>query len=200
MSFVFINNWVKSNLSVYNCENRGGWGGVFPLYFRMYVRGRVFIKRMNVYRGYELLLKLKIKHVNSESNRRKVCIYETFLSFWVILNLNFRSIFLKEKLEPLLPALDQLNCGLETYGLLKVIRKLPAIFKHVFCGTKSLNWTFQAFEEFLEPQFSSSGTSKRKSEIDCFKTFMDAVEMMFHESEWLLPYSLNFLRVLKPIQ
>ena len=91
------------------------------------------------------------------------------------------SIFLKEKLQPLLPVMEQLTNGLQTYNLLTVIRHSSSLFYHVFCGSSCLNWTYEKFENFAEPQFSEDGSSKKKSEIDIFKCLMESVEAIFHE-------------------
>ena len=88
---------------------------------------------------------------------------------------------MKEKVYPVLPALDQIIEGLQCYGLLTVIRDNPQLFEFVLCPNSVLAWTYDKFEDFVTPTFSEDGSSSKSLEINTFKAFMDSVEKMFYE-------------------
>ena len=107
--------------------------------------------------------------------------------FWVIyclwyLQLKFlcffRSILLKERIQPVLPMLDQIIDGLRQY-VLNLAKENSELFRYVFSPSKCLTWTFEKFAEFLFPSYSEDGTSKKVAEIDKFKAFMDAMKSFF---------------------
>ena len=94
--------------------------------------------------------------------------------------LSFRSIFLKEKLLPVIPAVQQITDGLKTFGLLSKIKDHSPIFKPVFCGSEELKWNFDIVEEMFLPSFSEAGSNKKELEVDCYKAFLDGLEMLYH--------------------
>ena len=107
------------------------------------------------------------------------------LNFYSHRNFNittsFRSILLKELVQPILPMLDQIIEGLNLYNILQIMRENSHLFQYVFCENKCLAWTFEKFEEFAIPKYSEEGSSKRSMEINTFKTFMDFMESSFYE-------------------
>lgn len=91
-----------------------------------------------------------------------------------------RSILIKEKIQPLLPIIDQIADGLSLMNLLDRVRANLGVFKHVFCRGNMFHWTFEKLEEFINPSFSEDGSSKKIMEINAYKSFMDAMEYIFH--------------------
>ena len=88
---------------------------------------------------------------------------------------------LKEIVAPRMPALDQLKEGLKLYGLLNLAKENSSIFCYVFVDSSILSWTYDKFEEFVEPEFSEHGSSQKHLEVTVFKAFMDAMECIFLE-------------------
>ena len=91
-----------------------------------------------------------------------------------------RSILIKEKIQPLLPIIDQIADGLSLMNLLDTVRANLGVFKHVFCRGNMFDWTFEKLEEFVNPSFSENGSSKKIMEINVYKSFMDAMECIFY--------------------
>ena len=89
---------------------------------------------------------------------------------------------MKERIQPLLPIIDQIADVLCLMNLLDTVRANPGVFKHVFCRDNMFDWTFEKLEEFINPSFREDGSSKKVMEIDAYKSFMDAMEYIFHES------------------
>lgn len=95
----------------------------------------------------------------------------------------FRSLFVKEKIQPLSLAINEIAKGLETYGLMKVIKKQPDVFFHVFCPSTLLSWTTNLFFDKLSPTFSEEGSTKKETEINIFKWFKDFIERCFEDGK-----------------
>ena len=88
---------------------------------------------------------------------------------------------MKERIQPLLQLIDQIADGLRLMNLLDTVTANPGLFKHVFCRGNMFDWAFEKLEEFINPSFRGDGNSKKVMEIDAYKSFMDAMEYMFHE-------------------
>ena len=93
----------------------------------------------------------------------------------------FRSIFMKEILQDVIPSMQQIVDGLELYGLLKLIRENENIFYYAFCPNDELNWTFDKVEELLVPIYSNAGSSKKAQEINTFKALVECLESCYEE-------------------
>lgn len=79
------------------------------------------------------------------------------------------------------PSLEQFSCGLDTYGLLQLVRNKKKLFQPVFCQSECLKWELETFEDMLEPNYSESGSSKKSLEIHSMKVFNDAIEKIYDE-------------------
>ena len=101
----------------------------------------------------------------------------------------FRSLFVKEKIEPLSLAMNEIAKGLETYGLMKFIKNYPDVFFHVFCPSTLLNWTTNLFFDKLSPTFSEDGSTKKETEINVFKWFKDFIERCFEDGNFFAYFS-----------
>ena len=93
----------------------------------------------------------------------------------------FSSIYLKEKLVPVTPCLEQLVEGLKTYGLLSIIRKEKESLQSIFCKNDLFEWNFDKFDDLFETEYSNDGSSKKRLEIDTVKAFTDAMAAIFYE-------------------
>ena len=93
----------------------------------------------------------------------------------------FRSIYFKERAAPLTASLQQLVSGLETYGILDLMKQNKEEFKTIFVKNDVLTWSVDVFHDLFEPEYSSSGSSKKTLEINIMKAFVDATESVFYE-------------------
>jgi hypothetical protein len=82
---------------------------------------------------------------------------------------------MKVQLFKYLPALLQIQNGLQVCGLLKTIRENPVIWESVFKPTTVFTITADEFIDSLDVQYSTSQV-KKSVEIDTFKFFCDVVE------------------------
>ena len=81
----------------------------------------------------------------------------------------FRSIYFKERAAPLTVPLQQLVSGLETYGILDLMKQNKEEFKTIFVKNDLLTWSVDVFHDLIEPEYSSSGSSKKTLEINIMK-------------------------------
>jgi len=111
-----------------------------------------------------------------------------------------KSIYRKEKLSSILASLEQFVSGLETYGLLNVIRSNKSLFAPIFCQSDLLKWKFDVFGDLLDPQYGETGSSKKSSEINTMKAFNDAMESIFYEERGVsFPAVMKFLTGAKTV-
>ena len=54
-------------------------------------------------------------------------------------------------------------------------------FKTIFVKNGLLTWSVDVFHDLIEPEYSSSGSSKKTLEINIMKAFVDATESVFYE-------------------
>ena len=66
---------------------------------------------------------------------------------------------------------------------MSLIRANSDIFYAVFCPNKVFTWTYQMFQQLINPIFSESGSNKRKTEVCVYKYFIDMVEHIFMDGE-----------------
>ena len=92
-------------------------------------------------------------------------------------SIDCRAICIKDQLNTILPALLQITHGLECCGLLDVIRRTPEIWQPVFGKSDSFQITAEEFLEQLDAEYSDSQI-KKNAEIDTFKFFCDAIEII----------------------
>ena len=93
----------------------------------------------------------------------------------------FRSIYFKEKVAPLTAPLQQLVSGLETYGILGMMKQNKEEFKSIFVKNDLLTWSVEAFHDLKEPEYSSSGSFSKALEINTMKAFVNVTESVFYE-------------------
>ena len=93
----------------------------------------------------------------------------------IVFSISFSFIYLKEKLVPVTPYLEQLVEGLNTYGLLKIIRKEKELFQSIFCKNDLFEWNFDVFDNQFEIEYSNDGSSMKRLEIDT----MQALQMQW---------------------
>ena len=79
----------------------------------------------------------------------------------------------------LIPTMQQIVDGLQTFGLLSVVRANPLVFHNVFCPSKGLLWNFGYVEEMLLPMFSEKGSNRHKIETECYKSLLDGLENIY---------------------
>ena len=53
--------------------------------------------------------------------------------------------------------------------------------KTIFVKNDLLTWKVDAFQELIEPEYSSSGSSRKTLEINTMKAFVDATKSTFYE-------------------
>ena len=92
-----------------------------------------------------------------------------------------RSIYFKEKVTPLTAPSEQLVTGLETYGILGMMKQNKEEFKSIFVKNDLLTWSVEAFHDLMEPEYSSSGSFRKTQEIKTITAFVDATESVFYE-------------------
>ena len=54
-------------------------------------------------------------------------------------------------------------------------------FKTIFVKNDLLTWSVDVFHDLIEPEYSSSGSSKKTLEINIMKAFVDVIESVFYE-------------------
>ena len=91
----------------------------------------------------------------------------------------FRSIYFKEKVAPLTAPLQELVSGFETYGVLDMMKQNKEEFKTIFVKNDLLTWSVDAFHDLIEPEYSSSGFSRKTLEMNAMKAFVDVTESVF---------------------
>ena len=104
---------------------------------------------------------------------------------------------MKEKYQLLLPALQQIMEGLSLFNLISKIQEHKKAFKCVFCPEKDLLWEFEKVAELFRPEYSPENQFlKRTKEINTYKTFLDALELIYHDEGICLTlvqyYSINY--------
>ena len=106
-----------------------------------------------------------------------LALYYIYVSYGIVLSMNhYRSIIIKEKIEPTLGMICQLEDGLASYGLLKEIRKYPSFFQPLFVSSNLFDVTP---DEFLHVNWSEN-QAERYLEQTAFKYFSDFVEFLYH--------------------
>ncbi|KAJ7354872.1 hypothetical protein OS493_029427 [Desmophyllum pertusum] len=88
-----------------------------------------------------------------------------------------RSICVKDQLSVWLPQLMQLEEGLNVCGLLNAIQQYPDVWKPVFQAGELFQVSAEKFLDEAEVQYSSSQFKKEK-EMDTYKAFCDAIQML----------------------
>ena len=79
----------------------------------------------------------------------------------------------------------QIETGLQLYGLLGKLREQPNISMKLFSITEKLfEWTFKEFQESVYATYSEDGSNLRIKEVDTFKIFLDAIEVIAHDGEF----------------
>ena len=99
----------------------------------------------------------------------------------IVFSISFSSIYLKEKLVPVTPCLEQLVERLKTYGLLSIVTKEKELLQSIFCKNDLFEWNFDEFDDHFEIEYSNDGSSMKRLEIDTMKAFTDAMEAIFYE-------------------
>ena len=54
-------------------------------------------------------------------------------------------------------------------------------FKTIFVKNDLLTWSVDVFHDLIEPEYSSSGSSKKTLEINIMKAFVDVIESVFYK-------------------
>ena len=80
-------------------------------------------------------------------------------------------MFVKSKVEPLLPTLTEICAGLACYGFLNLVKENSAIFYLIFCASGLFTWTYEIFMKVLKPKFSENGSNKFRVEQSVYKDF-----------------------------
>ena len=93
-------------------------------------------------------------------------------------------IYFKKRAAPLIAPLQQVVSGLETYGMLELMKQNKKEFKTIFVNNDLLTWSVDAFHDLIEPEYSSSGSSRRTLEINTMTEFVDATESVFYEGKF----------------
>ena len=82
---------------------------------------------------------------------------------------------------PLFPCMKQIIDGMERLQLVSLVQNRPSFFYHVFCNQENLKWNFDSVEDSIRPNFSTEGSNKKEKEIDCYKSFIDCLEKIYHD-------------------
>ena len=85
-------------------------------------------------------------------------------------------MFVKSKVEPLLPTLTEIYAGLACYGFLNLVKVNSSILYHIFCPSGLFTWTYEIFMKVVKPKFSENGSNKFSVEQSVYKDFLDMVE------------------------
>ena len=103
-----------------------------------------------------------------------------------------RSIFLKSK-ERMIPFVEQLVHGMQLYDLLSKIRQKPLVSLKLFSITENIfEWTYQEFCVSISPEYSEDGSNYKNKEIDVFKMFLDAMEVIANNGKNHFNHPLKF--------
>lgn len=108
-----------------------------------------------------------------------------------LLYLYYSSIFHKEFIEPLIPALQQMKEGLNVNGLLDEIQANPNAFKVMFVKSNE-ELTIESFNSLFKMSFSEQGSNKRQSETNVSKFLEDFIETCFHDGKFEKNYDVIF--------
>ena len=106
----------------------------------------------------------------------------------IVFSISFSFIYLKEKLVPVTPYLEQLVEGLKTYGLLKIIRKEKELFQSIFCKNDLFEWNFDVFDDQFEIEYSNDGSSMKRLEIDTMQALQMQWKSFFMEVCFMITF------------
>lgn len=94
----------------------------------------------------------------------------------------FRSIFLSEKLQKYLPALEDMAKGMECYDILSIVRENNMLFESVFCPSQEFSWNYESVIEKISVEYAIDGTNKKTKEISTYKAVIDFLQTTFYNS------------------
>ena len=66
---------------------------------------------------------------------------------------SLRSIFIKDKIKPVMTSLHEITNGLTCFNTLDALKSNIRLFGKAFCKSPTLHWTQEEFVECLMPQF-----------------------------------------------
>ena len=93
-------------------------------------------------------------------------------------------MFVKSKVEPLLPTLTELCAGLACCSFLNLVKENSAIFYHILCPSGLFKWTYKIFMKVVKPKFSENGSNKFRVEQSVYKDFLDVAEAVFMDGNY----------------
>ena len=116
---------------------------------------------------------------------------------------SLRSIFIKDKVEPVMTSPHEITNGLTCFNMLDVLKLNIRLFEKAFCPSTILDWTQEEFVEYVMPEFSEEESNKKRTEVNTYKSFIDFVEAVFQDGNnfilWLffcvIPSSICLKRV-----
>ena len=88
---------------------------------------------------------------------------------------SLRSIFIKDKVEPVMTSLHEITNGLTCFNMLDVLKSNIRLFEKAFCPSTILDWTQEELVECLMPEFSKEESNKKRTEVNPYKSFIDFV-------------------------
>ena len=103
-------------------------------------------------------------------------------------------MFVKSKVEPLLPTLNKICAGLACYGFSNLVKENSAIFYHIFCPSGLFTWTYEIFMKVVRPKFGENSSNKFRVEQSVYKDFLDMAEAVFMDGNYfpkILFFHLN---------
>ena len=107
---------------------------------------------------------------------------------------SLRSIFIKDKVEPVMTSLHEITNGLTCFNMLDVLKSNIRLFEKAFCPSTILDWTQEEFVECLMPEFSEEESNKKRTEVNTYKSLIDFVEAVFQDgNNFILWLSFTFV-------
>ena len=93
---------------------------------------------------------------------------------------------IKDKVEPLLPVIEELCNGKQCYNLFGFVKYNADLMRPVFVGDDSFVWKYDDLLKTLKPQFSEEGGNKKPLEVTTYKALLDIIEYCFYAGEFII--------------
>ena len=93
----------------------------------------------------------------------------------------FSAVFLKKKVQPLVPIIDEIICGLDYFDLMKTIKSNQDIFQYLFTPNKFFDYDYNSFIKALHVSWSENGSNKKHEELRVYRNFLNLIQEVLHE-------------------
>ena len=96
----------------------------------------------------------------------------------------------------MIPFVEQLVHGMQLYDLLTKIRQKSLVSLKFSITENIFQWPYQEFCASISPEYSEDGSNYINKEIDVFKIFLDAMEIIANDGKNHFNHPLKFYNFL----